>query len=190
MYTESFWYPCHGRMRSSRSTSRTRIASAMTVSNPVRLSLLTPLPQVDIFFFWCPPGTGAFRPGAALENRRPFGGAGPPVPEGVPYLLLRYPSRAVVARLKVGKAGHELFPARGNGCCQGIRKDRAVLIGQGVKESGISDGIGLPVQRGKVAGVRDDKMHGQTRAAAFSCALRTTRGEESNPHTPNSSAAK
>jgi len=78
------------------------------------------------------------------------------------YLLLRYPSRAVVARLIVGKAGHELFPARLKGGCKGIPKDRAILIGQAVKEPGISDTPGLPVQLRLVAGFRDNKMHVQT----------------------------
>jgi len=160
MYTESFWYPCHGRMRSSRYTSRTRIASAMTVSNPLRLSLLTPLPQIVIFLVTAMhgglhPWSGSQKPPAEWRCRTTGPGRRPVSPAALPF-----PGRS--CRLNVGKAGHELFPARGKGCCQGIRKDRAILIGQGVEEPGISDTPGLPVQLRVVAGVRDNKMHVQT----------------------------
>lgn len=77
---------------------------------------------------------GPFRPGAALERRRPDVIDNPSVPEAVPYLRLGNPPRTVSGGLPVGKAEHEIFPAGRQDGCKVIHKDRAVFIGQGMEE--------------------------------------------------------
>jgi len=92
------------------------------------------------------PGTGSFCPCAALEYGRPDVIDGPPIPEAVLYLSFGYPPRTVAGGLQVGKAEHEVVPARGQDGGKSIHKERAVFIGQGMEEPGIGRSIELPVE--------------------------------------------
>ncbi len=116
-----------------------------------------------------------------LERRRPDEIDGPAIPETLPDIPLRDPPRTVPGRFQVGKAEHEVLPARDQGRCKVLHEDRPVRIRERMEKPRIRGRIECPPERVEGKSVHDTKIHTKPPCRSLLLCLPDRPGRRVNP---------